>query len=110
DHDGAQTSTVIQCLAGNQDAGQQATDAAETVQHDISWVDVGFRTNDRRESVLQEGTQVSAFGFFEAVGQLSQVDRCSTKVHIYQFAQNIQGAFQWKFLGYDVAGVAVRLD
>ena len=75
-HDGTQTQVITATFFFNQDARQQTTDTAETVQYYVAVLRMnGFFTGDFRQFFLQEGIQIAAAGLTEFNRQLTQIDK-----------------------------------
>ena len=109
-HHRAQAHAAVHRLAGDQDAGEQAADAAEAVEHDVAGLEFGGGADDVGELAVEEGTQVLLVGVLELLGQAAEVDRRGAEVHLHEFAQDRQRLVEREFLLVDAAGVAVRLN
>ena len=110
DHDAAQTHAVVSGLASDEDAGEQAADAAEAVEHDIDRLLLGVLANDVGEGGLDESTQVGLAGIGEVERELAQIDRHGGQVQVDEDLENGEGLRGGEFLAGDAAGVAVCLD
>ena len=109
-HDGTQTHAAVGSLAGNEDAGEQATDAPEAVQDNVASLQLRGGPDDLGELLFQELAQILAIRAGVILCQAAQVDRRGAQVHLDQFLQDGQRVIKWQFALNDAARVAVRLD
>jgi ribosomal protein S18 acetylase RimI-like enzyme len=95
----------------DQDAGEQAPDAPEAVEHHV----LGLRevlllaAHDRGQLLAQERVEVLVGGLGEPV-QLAEVDGAGAEVQRRQRLEEPGGVLQRELGAVDPAGEAVRLD
>ena len=111
--DGAQSQALAAAGVLDQDAGEETSDPAEPVEHDIgARARVGaLQTDDVGQFLAQEVVEAPA-GFVTAVGQVQpgQVDRRGAEPQPGERLQHRQGLLEGKFDVVDLPGEAVRLE
>ncbi len=114
--DGAQAQAVATTGLLDQDARQQAADAAETVQHDVSTLVPGSSVTlvgDLGQLFAHELLEAAAVAGVLVLGdQLAEIDRGCAEVHLAHGLEDLEGVVhrQLGLVGDAVTGETVRLE
>jgi hypothetical protein len=109
--DGAQAHLVAGPNAFDHHAGQQASNAAETVKDNVLRLlqDGGFAGVDAGELLFNQGLGIAAC-FHVAVAQLAEVDAGGGEIHFQHRLDDLKALGNVQLLAGDLQGVAVGLD